>query len=70
MGNATTVAQLRRVSDRLGSCSAILVPTGEMRTLPQTPLREALAWRYREPNFLSLTLALAGAPLRTRGERA
>lgn len=71
MGNATTVAQLRRVSDRLGSgCSAILVPTGEMRTLPQTPPQEALTWRYREVNSLSLTLALAGAPLRTRGERA
>jgi len=71
MGNAATVAQLRRVADRLGcGCSAVLVPTGEMRTLPQTPPQEALAWRCREPNFLPLTLALVGVPLRTRGERA
>jgi hypothetical protein len=39
-------------------------------TLPQTPPQEVLTWGYREPSFVSLTRALAGVPVQTRGERA
>jgi len=70
-GNATTLARLRRVADPLGcDHNAVSMATGEMGTVAQTPPQEALTWGYCEPNFVSLTLAPAGVPVRARGERA